>query len=104
MPKIKLITNNKVLYEGDVKILKDLYMFGEYIFDKTIKRLISKDYDKETIVDISKKRITINQGEETVDLDIRINYYIEKGNNIEFDYNLDKDNFNVKIEVGDINE
>ena len=95
MPKIKLITNN---------ILKDLYIFGEYVYDKTIKRLISKDYNKETIVDISKKRITINQGEESIDFKISINYYIEKGNNIEFDYNLDKDNFHVKIEVGDINE
>ena len=101
MSKIVLISNNKILYDGEVTILKDLYLFGGYIYDKTIKRLTSRDGDKETIVDISKRRITINQRNELIELSITVNYFVEKDNTIEFDYKLERENFNIKIEVGD---
>ncbi len=79
-------------------------MFGNYVFDKTVKRLISKDGNKETIVDIDNKRITINNLGNSINFEISINYYIEKDNSIEFEYFLDKECFKVFIEVGGIDE
>ena len=102
--RIKLINNDNTLYDGEVNIIKDLYIFGNYVFDKTIKRLISKDKNKETIVDIDKKRITINDNNNSIDLNITLNYYIEKDYYIEFEYFLEKESFKIIIEVGDINE
>ena len=101
---IKLTIKYNVLYDGDVKIIKDLYLFGNYVFDKTVRRIISKEGSKETIVDIDNKRITINERGNSIDLPISLNYYIEKDNVIEIEYFLEKECFNVKIEVGDKDE
>jgi hypothetical protein len=101
MSNIKLIVNDEVLYNGEVKIIKDLFIFGNYVFDKTVKRLISKKGNKETIIDIDNKRVIINENGSSIDISISINYYIEKDNIIEFKYSLKKECFNIKIEVGD---
>ena len=101
---IKLIINDNNLYDGEVNIIKDLYLFGPYVFDKTVKRLISKDGTKETIVDIDNKRITINERGNSINLTLSLNYYIEKDSRIEFEYFLDKESFKVIIEVGDKDE
>ncbi len=102
--RIKLINGDNTLYDGELTIIKDLYMFGNYVFDKTVKRLISKDGKKETIVDIDNKKITINESNNSIDLKISLNYYIEKDGYIEFEYFLDKESFKIILEVGDINE
>lgn len=101
---IKLTINDNILYDGEVNIIKDLYLFGNYVFDRTVRRIISKDGNKETIVDIDNKRITINERENSIDLSISINYYIEKDNLVEIEYFLEKECFNIKIEVGDKDE
>ena len=41
--RIKLTSRDTVLYDGKVNIIKDLYIFDKYVFDKTVKRLISKE-------------------------------------------------------------
>lgn len=102
--RIKLTSRDAVLYDGKVNIIKDLYIFDKYVFDKTVKRLISKEGSKETIVDIDNKRITINDRGTSIDLKISLNYYIEQDDFIEFEYLLEKEYFKVKIEVGDIDE
>ena len=102
--RIKLTSRDTVLYDGKVNIIKDLYIFDKYVFDKTVKRLISKEESKETIVDIDNKRITINDRGTSIDLKISLNYYIEQDDYIEFEYFLEKECVKVKIEVGDIAE
>lgn len=102
--RIKLTIKDNTLYNGEVNIIKDLYLFGDYVFDRTVKRLISKDGTKETIVDIDNKKITINDRGQSIDLKISLNYYIEKDDVIEFEYFLDKECFKVKLEVGDTDE
>jgi len=102
--KIKLISQDNVLYDGEVSIIKDLYLFGNYVFDRTVKRLISKEERKETIVDINNKRITINNENTSLNFNISINYYIENKDNIEFEYILENECFKINLEVGDNDE
>jgi hypothetical protein len=98
---IKLSKNDSVLYLGSFNNIKDLLLFGDYVFDRTVKRLIYKSSKNETTIDIDNKRRVITDFNNEMNLNIDVDYYIENEYFIEFCYYLDDEKFKYIIEMSD---
>ena len=98
--KFKLVSKyDGYEYNGKSEVNKDLISFTDsdsYLIDRTAKRIKKNDmiFDFENGLCIM----------EELEFPITVNKYVDKDNFIDIEYKIDKNIFNINIEVGDLSE